>query len=196
MVSRKDTANISGSAMSMGTPNATTDMTSTSRPLTTPMRAFQIVRPAMIHMSDEGTTSTASMVPHHLSDCMEYPEAYNVLPHIPIMPPPSTAYRMTEPVTSWYMSRTTMVITNGAMMLGISQLGAERKWKACWRNEPTKARSLGMAFHQPEVGVLQCRLLHVHVQHPALQRAGHRREQLPGVADLHPHDLLGAVGRR
>ncbi len=62
-----------------------------STPFRIPIRAFHKDRPIIIQTRPEGVARTSSKVPFHRSNAMLQPDEYKVLPHMLIIPPPSTA---------------------------------------------------------------------------------------------------------
>src|SRR4030042_2858433 len=79
-------------------------------------------------MSFEGAAMTSSRVPCHFSNSIAKPDEYIVFPHIPIIPPPRTAYSPSGPEEFLKSVNATVVKTKGAIMLGITHCGSAIQW--------------------------------------------------------------------
>jgi hypothetical protein len=99
-------------------PNAA--ITNTAIMLTRPNKAFETDLPVITCINCDGVAITSSNVPCHFSNSMAKPDEYNVLPHMPIIPPPKTAYSPNGPVDPWKSVNATAVKMKGAIMFGIT----------------------------------------------------------------------------
>ncbi len=113
-------ANRIGLATPSGTLNTSAAIKRIAIMFVSPKRAFDTDLPAIICRRFDGVATISSSVPCHFSNSIAKPDEYSVLPHIPIIPPPKTAYNPNDPLASLKSVRAMNVKTKGAITFGMT----------------------------------------------------------------------------